>query len=409
MSWQSAPVDEQLSVLMRGTEFGDEETRRTMEQELRERLDEGRPLRVYCGYDPTSVDLHLGSTVTFRKLRQFQDFGHRVTFLIGNFTGLVGDPSDKDKARPMLSPEQLESNSKTYANQAFRLLDPQRTDVAHNADWLSKLTFADVIRLCSHFTVAQFIERDNFANRWQQHDAIHISEFMYAIMQGYDAVALETDVQVGGTDQLFNLLAGRVLQREYGQRPQVAITTPILVGTDGKQKMSKSAGNYIAVDDVPNDMYGKVMSVPDAAMEAYFTLLTSLTSGDISSILESVKQGTLPPIDAKKRLAFEVTADMYARAEAESAQLYFESIIQRREVPQEMQEYSIPDYGSDDHSRLDKVLVSSGIANSGGEVRRLVEQRAISVNGDRVTEFTVLLKPGDEVKVGNHRFIRVVG
>ena len=408
MTRRMAPADEQLAVLMRGTEFGDEATRLTMERELRELLEEDRPLRVYCGYDPTSVDLHLGNTVTFRKLRQFQDFGHRVTFLIGNFTGLVGDPSDKDKSRPMLSAEQLEGNAKTYTRQAFRILDPERTEVARNADWLGELTFAEVIGLCSKFTVAQFLERDNFEQRWRRHDPIHLHEFLYAIMQAYDAVALETDVQVGGTDQLFNLLAGRVLQRESGQRPQVAITTPILVGTDGVQKMSKSAGNYIAIDDPPNEMYGKLMSLPDTAIKQYFTLVSPLAGGDVTSIVGAVEGRTLSPMEAKKRLALEVTAAMYSREDAEAAQAHFESTIQRRETPQEMQEYSLPASEDGDGGRLDRVLVASGLAASGGEVRRLVEQGAVSVNGERISDFTVQLRGGDEVRVGSHRFLRVV-
>jgi tyrosyl-tRNA synthetase len=232
-----APVEEQLETLLRGTDFGDEGTERTMRNELRERLEEDRPLNVYCGYDPTSVDLTLGHTLTMRKLRQFQDFGHRVTFLIGNFTGLVGDPTDKNKTRPMLSPQQLEENGRTYAEQAFRILDPERTAVRHNADWLSRLTFAEVIQLAAHYTVAQFLERESFAKRYEAHEPIHLSEFLYAIMQARDAVELETDVQVGGRDQLFNLMAGRPLQREFGQRPQVVITLPLLVGTDGHEKM----------------------------------------------------------------------------------------------------------------------------------------------------------------------------
>jgi tyrosyl-tRNA synthetase len=258
-----APVDEQLSVLLSGVEYGDDRTHATMEAELRERLEEDRPLKVYAGFDPTSVDLHLGHTLPMRKLRQFQDFGHEVTFLIGNFTGLVGDPSDKDKGRPMLTAEMLAENGRTYADQAFRILDGERTTVRYNADWLGKLGFAEILNLTSKFTVAQFLERDNFSKRWQNHDAIHLSEFMYAIMQAYDAVMLETDVQVGGSDQLFNLMAGRTLQRDAGQRPQVVITLPILVGTDGTQRMSKSTGNSIGINEVPNDMYGKVMSLPD--------------------------------------------------------------------------------------------------------------------------------------------------
>ena len=403
-----ASADEQMAVLMRGTEFGDESTRRTMEGELRERLEADRPLRVYCGYDPTSVDLTLGHTITFRKLRQFQDFGHDVTFLIGNFTGLIGDPSDRDKSRPMLPPEQLEANARTYADQAFRILDAERTTVAHNAEWLSKLTFADVIGLCAQFTVAQFLERNNFQARYRAGEAIHLSEFMYAIMQGYDAVAMETDVQVGGTDQLFNLMAGRVLQREAGQRPQVVITTPLLVGTDGHLKMSKSTGNFIAVDDPPNDTYGKVMSLPDSAMEQYFTLLTTLTADEVAAMLHAVESGSLAPMEAKKRLALEVTAGMYPRADAEQAQSYFESTIQRKETPETMAEYALP--GGDDGAagRLDRVLVAAGLAASGGEVRRLVKQGAVSVNGAHASDFAAPLAPGDEVRVGKHRFVRVV-
>ena len=271
-----APVDEQVAAIMRGTDFGDSATRATMERELRERLEQDRPLSVYCGYDPTSVDLHLGHTLTMRKLRTFQELGHEVTFLIGNFTGLVGDPSDKDKTRPMLSAEQLAANAETWAEQAFRILDRERTAVRYNADWLGDLTFAEVLRLASNFTVAQFLERDNLARRWERHDAIHLSELMYALMQAYDAVALETDVQIGGTDQLFNLMAGRVLQRELEQPPQVAITLPLLVGTDGHEKMSKSLGNSIGIQEPPREMFGKVMSIPDEAMRSYFTLLTDL-------------------------------------------------------------------------------------------------------------------------------------
>ena len=394
------PVEQQLAPLMRGTEFGDRTTRQTMESELRALLDQDRPLRVYCGYDPTDVDLHLGHTITFRKLRQFQDFGHEVTFLIGDFTGLVGDPSDRDKSRPLLSQEQLRENAETYAAQAFRILDAERTSVRHNAEWLSPLTLAEVIDLCSKFTVAQFLERDNFERRMERHDPIHLHEFLYAVMQAYDAVQLETDVQVGGTDQLFNLMAGRVLQREHGQQPQVVITTPLLVGTDGTQKMSKSAGNFIAVDDPPNDMYGKVMSLPDTATEQYFTLVTPLPEEEVVSILD-----TQPPMEAKKRLALEATAAMYSRAEAEAAQRYFESTIQRGETPEKMREVVLPAAAD---GRLNEVLVRYELAPSKSEVRRLVQQHAVQVNGRVVDDFTLELKHGDEVRVGPHRFLRVL-
>ena len=410
MSPSAVPVDQQMAAIMRGTDFGDDATRRTMERELRERLEEGRPLRVYCGYDPTSVDLHLGHTLTMRKLRTFQDLGHEVTFLIGNFTGLVGDPSDKDTTRPMLTPEQLAANAETYADQAFRILDRERTAIRSNADWLRELGFADVVRLASNFTVAQFLERDNFARRWERHDAIHVSEFMYALMQAYDAVALETDVQVGGSEQLFNLMAGRVLQREHGQRPQIVITLPILVGTDGQLKMSKSIGNYIGIYEPPNEMYGKLMSIPDDAMRAYFTLLTDLPPAEVDALLASVEGGSTTAIDAKKRLALEATAGLYPRAEAEGAQRYFEGTFQRGETPDEMIEFALPADGDGvaSEERLDRVLVAANVVESGGEVRRLVQQGAVRVNGDRIEAFDLAVRPGDDIRVGRHRFLRLV-
>jgi tyrosyl-tRNA synthetase len=406
MSRRMAPVAEQMAVLMNGTDFGDEATRRTMERELAEHLEEDRPLRVYCGFDPTSVDLTLGHTVPFRKLRQFQEFGHEVTFLIGNFTALVGDPTDRDKGRPMLSPEQTEVNARTYANQAFRILDPERTKVKRNSDWLGKLTFADIIRLASQFTVAQFLERDSFAKRYESHEPIHLHELLYPLMQGYDAVALETDVQVGGRDQLFNLMAGRPLQREAGQRPQVVVPVPLLVGLDGHMKMSKSQGNYIAIDDSPNDMFGKAMSLPDSAMRDYFTLVTPLHPTEVDALMRDVEGGSLLPMDAKKRLAFEITASLHGQAAADEARTYFESTFQRRETPDEMPEFALP--SEDDEARLHRVVVAAGLAASAGEVRRLVSQGAVSVNGDAVDDFSRRLEPGDEIRVGRHRFLRVV-
>ena len=406
MSPTMPSIDEQVTAIMRGTDFGDDTTRQTMERELRERLAEGRPLRVYCGYDPTSVDLHLGHTLTMRKLRTFQDLGHEVTFLIGNFTGLVGDPSDKDKTRPMLTPEQLAANAETYADQAFRILDRDRTSIRYNADWLGELGFAEVVRLAANFTVAQFLERDNFARRRERGDPIYVSEFMYALMQAYDAVALETDVQVGGSEQLFNLMAGRVLQREHGQRPQIVVTLPILVGTDGRLRMSKSTGNYIGIDDAPNEMFGKVMSVPDDAMRDYFTLLTDLDPAEIGELHDAVEAGSMAPIDAKKRLAVEVTAGLYPRAEAEDSQRYFESTFQRRQTPSEMQEYALPD-GAE--GRLDRVLADAKLVQSNAEARRMVQQGAVHINGERVDAFDTPVHPGDEVRVGRRRFLRVVG
>ena len=408
MSAATPTVDQQLAAIMRGTEFGDEGTRRTMERELRERLAEGRPLRVYCGYDPTSVDLHLGHTLTMRKLRTFQDLGHEVTFLIGNFTGLVADPSDKDKSRPLVSRQQLEENARTYADQAFRILDRERTQVRRNADWLAALTFADVLRLASHFTVAQFLERDNLARRFERHDPIAVSEFLYALMQAYDAVAMETDVQVGGTDQLFNLMAGRTLQREQGQRPQVAITMPLLVGTDGHEKMSKSLGNQIGIDEPAQALFGKVMSIPDETMRSFFTLLTDLRDEEIEQYLKSIHTGSLSAIDVKKALATEVTAGLHPRAAAVAACEYFEATFQRRETPEAIQEFSIhridPDRAA---ARLDHVLVEAQLVKSGGEVRRLVKQGGIRINNQQAYAFDMNVHPGDVVRVGRRGFLRI--
>jgi len=398
-----APVEDQLAVLMAGTEFGDPATGRTMERELRARLEEDRPLRVYCGFDPTRVDLHLGHTVPLRKLRQFQDFGHDVTFLVGSFTALIGDPTGRDRTRPMLTPEEIAENAKTYTEQAFAVLDRERTQIAFNGDWLSRLDFADVIRLTAKFTVAQFLQRDNFAQRYQAGDPIHISEFLYAMMQAYDADHMDTDVQIGGTDQTFNLLAGRQLQESHGNRPQVILTLPILVGTDGVQKMSKSLGNYVGITEPANDMFGKVMSIPDDAILPYFTLVSSLHPSEVDAIRTALADGTLRPMDAKKRLAEHIAAIFHAPAEAEAAREYFEATIQRRETPEEMPEHAL---GAP--AMLVDVLVGAGLAASKGEARRLVQQGGVHVNGTRVEDAAREVGPGDELRVGRHRFLRLV-
>lgn len=398
-----APVDEQMAVLMAGTEFGDEATRRTMERELRERLAEDRPLRVYCGFDPTKVDLHLGHTVPMRKLRQFQDFGHAVTFLIGSFTALIGDPTGKDRTRPVLTPEEVAANAKTYTEQAFAILDAERTRVAFNGEWLSQLTFADVLRLTGQFTVAQFLRRENFARRYDSGDPIYVTELLYAMMQAYDADHLDTDVQLGGTDQTFNLMAGRQLQEANGHRPQVALTLPILVGTDGHEKMSKSLGNYIGITEPPNDMFGKVMSIPDEAILTYFTLVTPLHPDEVAAIGAELASGALHPLDAKKRLGEAIVGVFHGPAEAASARAYFESTFQRRETPEEM-----PEHGVAGAVALLDLLVEAELASSKGEGRRLVQQGGVQVNGERVSDALVEVRAGDEVRVGRHRFLRLV-
>lgn len=401
-------IDEAMAILMRGVEYGDPQIKETMERELRERLIEsqqtGRPLRVYLGVDPTAPDLHLGHTVPMRKLRQFQELGHECIFLIGNFTGLIGDPSDKESARRQMTPEELEANARTYTEQAFRILDPQRTIVDYNARWLASLTFADVIKLASNFTVQQFLARDNFAKRMQRGDPIWLHELMYGLMQGYDAVALRADVQIGGIDQLFNLLAGRKLQEYFGQRPQVAITLPILVGTDGVLRMSKTTGNAIGINEPPEQMYGKVMSIPDSAMMNYFNLLTRYTPAQIAAIEEGLRSGRLHPRDVKMELAREIVSIYHGDEAVGPAEEHFKRVFQQRELPPEM-----PEYRLERATTVLDVMVAAGLVSSRSEGRRLIQQGGVRLNGEVVQQLDVMITPNREqvLQVGRRRFVRI--
>jgi len=404
------PVDEQLTILMRGVDFGDAQTYKNMEAELRQRLQEsrdtGRPLRVYCGYDPSSPDLHLGHTVTMRKLRQFQDLGHHVIFLIGTFTGIVGDPSDKDSARPQQTLEEAMEKGKTYAQQAFRVLDPERTEIRYNHEWLRDLNFQDVIGLASHFTVQQFLARDKFAKRYAAGDPIWLHEFFYALMQGYDAVALRTDVQLGGTDQLFNLMAGRKLMEVFGLRPQVALTMPILVGTDGHERMSKSTGNYIGITEPPEQMYGKVMSLPDHAMRNYAELVTSWHPHKIERLFADLEAGKIHPRDLKMMLAREIVTLFYSEEDAKRAEEYFIRTIQKKELPDDMPELQV---GPED--TVVDLLVRAGFAKSRGEAKRDIKGGGVRLDGEVVRDITLHPQPGPDGSVlqkGKRRFVRLV-
>jgi tyrosyl-tRNA synthetase len=404
------PVDEQVAILMRGVEFGDEQTREVMEQELRARLilaqQEQRPLRIYCGYDPTTPDLHLGHTVTMRKLRQFQELGHEVTFLIGTFTGLIGDPSDRDRTRPRQTLEQVKENAQTYAQQAFKILDPDRTQIRYNSDWLSELSFADVIDLASRFTVQQFLQRDNFTQRHANGDPIWLHEFFYALMQGYDAVAMRADVQIGATEQLFNLLAGRKLQEAFGQRPQICLTLPILIGTDGQVRMSQSIGNYIGIAEPPAEMYGKMMRLPDQAMSNHMNLVTRWTPAEIAAIEADLAAGQLHPRDAKMRLAWEITSIFHGDGAADEAEAQFRRVFQQRQLPDDMpeQDLSAP-------TNVVDLLVLTGLARSKSEARRLVQQGGVRLDGERIADITheVALKGEAVMQVGRRRFVRLTG
>ena len=400
-------IDEQVELLMQGTEYGDEELRQAMQTELRARLieaqKEARPLRVYCGFDPRTSDLHLGHTVPMRKLRQFQQLGHEVVFLIGNYTSLIGDPSDKDKLRPQLTPEEVEQNARTYAQQAYKVLDPQKTIIRYNAEWLSKLSFAELIKLASNFTVQQFMTRENFRLRVERNDAIYVHEFFYSIMQGYDAFSLRADVQVGGTDQLFNIVtAARKLMTFLGEKPNIGVILGILPGTDGEVKMSKSLGNHIPLLSTSDDMYGKVMSIPDKAMGQFFRLVTRWTPKEIEEMEKTIEAGRLHPRDAKMKLAREIVSIFFSEPEAMAAEEAFVRLFQQKETPEEMPEYKLP-AGS---SVLD-VLIGAGLVSSKSEARRLIDQKGVRLDGET-------LERGDEgfphpgvLQVGKRRFIRV--
>ena len=409
MSKSTKPtIDEQVAILMRGVEFGDEQIKKRMREELRERLIEAnkanRPLRVYVGFDPTATYLTIGHTVPMRKLRQFQDMGHQVIFLIGSFTGLIGDPSDKTSARAQQTPEEVAENARTYTEQAFRILDPDKTEVRDNAEWLSKLTFADVIKLASHFTVQQFLARDNFALRHEKGDAIWLHEFFYTLMQGYDAVALETDVQAGGTDQLFNLLAGRKLQETFGQRPQVCITLPILVGTDGHTRMGKSKGNYVGIEEAPEVKYGKSMSIPDSAMRNWFELVTRWTPEQIDGLLEAVERGEVHPMQAKKKLAWEIVSIFDGDEAADKAAAHFERVHQQRQLPEDM-----PTQTLGGPTNVVDIIYNADMARSKSQARRLVQQGAVKLDGERVSNIRAEIEIKDEkvLRVGKRRFLRL--
>jgi len=401
-------IDEQVTYLMLGTEYGDESLKRTMAAELKERLldaqKEGRPLRVYCGYDPTKADLHLGHTVTMRKLRQFQELGHEITFLIGNYTALIGDPSDKDVTRPILTPEEVEANAQTYAKQAFKILDPEKTKIRYNAEWLSKLKFEDLIKLAANFTVQQFLQREKFKIRWDKGDPIHLHEFFYAIMQGYDAYAMRSDVQIGGTDQLFNIMtAARKIMTSLGEKPNIAISVSILPGTDGIIKMSKSLGNHIPIDTTAEDMYGKTMSIPDSAMPQFFSLVTRWTPAEIDALQKDLDGGKLHPRDAKMKLAWEITSTFYGDSAADAAQENFVRMFQKHDAPEEMPEFKL----ADGQTVLD-VMMAAGLVESKGEGRRLLEQKGVRLDGEVLDDGRVEFPHKGVLQVGKRRFVRIV-
>jgi tyrosyl-tRNA synthetase len=405
-------IDQQVEYLMQGTHYGggqDGETlRRNMADELRSRLaaaqKEGRPLRVYCGFDPRTSDLHLGHTVPMRKLRQFQELGHTVIFLIGNYTSLIGDPSDKDKLRPQLTAAEVAENARTYAEQAFKVLDESKTEIRYNAAWLSELSFAELIQLASNFTIQQFLTRDNFSKRFENGDAIYLHETFYAIMQGYDAYALDCDVQVGGTDQLFNIVtAARKLMTYMGRQPNIAIINDILPGTDGEVKMSKSLGNHIPLLAAPEDMYGKVMSVPDKAMPYFFRMVTSWKPDEIAAVEQAVAAGSLHPRDAKMKLAKEIVSIYHSPAAAEQAEAAFVRVFQQGDVPVDM-----PEYALQPGQTVLQVMVGAGLVASNGEGRRMLQQNGVRLDGATLTDAHAPFPGQGVLQVGKRKYVRVI-
>lgn len=400
-------IEEQVATLMQGTDYGDEQLKAAMQKELSERLllaeKEKRPLRVYAGFDPRTTDLHVGHTIPMGKLRQFQDMGHDVVFVIGTYTSLIGDPSDKDKLRPQLTPEQVEENARSYAEQAFRVLDKDKTEVKYNAEWLAPLTFAEIIKLSSNFTIQQFLTRENFRKRWDDGDPVYLHETFYAVMQAYDAFILKADVQVGGSDQLFNIItAGRKLMSVLGEKPNIGIILGILPGTDGVVRMSKSLGNHIPLNTDAADMYGKVMSVPDEAMPDYMRLVSRWPASKIEQMIANMASGVLHPRDGKMEIAKRISALFHSESEAEEAQSAFVSQFQKGELPDEMESYKI---GAG--SLLVDVLVEAGMVASKGEARRLIKQNGVRLDGETLSDPNMELADKGVLQVGKRRFVRI--
>jgi len=397
-------VEEQLEIIGRGVV--DLISREDLEKKLKKSIATGVPLKIKAGFDPTAPDLHLGHTVLIQKLKHFQDLGHQVLFLIGDFTGMIGDPTGKSETRKALTQDDVKRNAESYKTQIFKILDPAKTQVVFNSSWLAKLSSYDFVRLASQLTVARMLERDDFKKRFDNQQPISIHEFLYPLIQGYDSVALQADVELGGTDQLFNLLMGRELQRSSAQAPQVVITMPLLEGLDGVNKMSKSLGNYIGITDSADDIYGKILSISDTLMFRYYELLSDLTIGEIQQLRASMEKGDAHPKEVKKRLALELTARYYDLAEAQRAETNFEQVFQKHGVPDDLQEIVLP---VGEAVWLPKLLVDAGLVTGTGEARRLIKQKAVTIDAEKVDsdEHVVPVTGEILIKVGKRRFCKV--
>lgn len=401
-------IDEQLRLIKRGT------VEIVPEEGLRDKLvkanAENRPLKIKLGLDPTAPDIHLGSAVVLRKMRQFQDMGHEVYIIIGDFTASIGDPSGRSVTRPQLSSEEIKSNAQTYYDQFCRILNPEQTKVVFNSEWLAPLGFADVIKIAAKVTVARILERDDFATRLAEGKPISVHELMYPICQAYDSVFLKSDVEVGGTEQKFNILMGRDLQGQYGQEEQIGLFMPILPGLDGVQKMSKSLGNYVGITEAPKDMFGKIMSLPDDMMKRFYELCTDVEIDEIERMCSDVETGKLHPMDMKKRLGKEIVSIYHSPEEAEHALREFERVFSNREIPEDMPQVKLDSQMLEEGKiGIVKLLLTLGMATSGNEAKRLVQQGGVSVDGVKITDIGagVAVGEGIIVKAGKLKFAHV--
>jgi tyrosyl-tRNA synthetase len=401
------PVEEQLAYLKKGVAeiIREEELKAKLQQAVKT----GKPLRVYLGVDPTAPDIHLGHTVVLRKLKQFQDMGHTAVFLIGDFSAMIGDPTGQSETRPPLKAEQVQKNAETYLQQVFKILDKSKTEVRYNNEWLGKLSSTEVVQLCAHYRLARMLEREDFRSRLEANQPISVHELLYPLLTAYDAVALKSDVELGATEQKFNLLVHREIQREYGLPAQVILTMPILVGLDGERKMSKSLGNYIGITETPGEMFGKLMSISDELMWSYYELLTDFGSPVIVRLREEVKMGVLHPMDAKMQMAHTIVAGFHGEEAAKEAADEFRLVYRDRKAPTDMPEMKLT-WGK---RPLYSVLTEAGMASSRSEAERLIKQGAVEVNGviEKDVKRAIVLNPGEmlALRVGKKKFLRVVG
>jgi tyrosyl-tRNA synthetase len=402
------PVEEQLAYLKKGVAeiIREEDLKAKLEQSAKT----GKPLRVYLGVDPTAPDIHLGHTVVLRKLKHFQDLGHTAIFLIGDFSAMIGDPTGQSETRPPLTREQVDENAETYLAQVFKLLDPKKTEVRYNSEWLDKLSSYDVVRLCGHYRLARMLEREDFRSRLANNQPISVHELLYPLLTAYDAVALQSDVEIGATEQKFNLLVHRDIQREYGLASEVALTMPILVGLEGQRKMSKSLGNYVGITETPQEMFGKMMSIPDELMWSYYELLTDRTPQEIAAMKKDIASGALHPMDAKMRLAQEVISGFHGEEAARKAAEHFQRVFRDRQVPEEAPIFKVP---SGEPRRIVSLLVDAGAVPSRTEAERLIKQGGVELIGDssamNVQRSIALIKGQSHLlRVGKKKFLRIV-